>query len=153
MGLLGAFLSGGCYPALGILWAEMTIIFYATDADGMRVRSYWFAAAWVGLGVAQTLFAWMQYGGFGAAGQSLTRKLRQASFTALLAQEVAYFDQEVRSGHIFIPVQSESGVGLGLGLRLGLGFACLDPSPKVSVRDQDTALRVLWRGGECELAT
>ena len=50
----------------------------------------------MGLGIAQCLFAWIQYGGFGAAGQSLTRKLREASFTALLAQEVAYFDEEVR---------------------------------------------------------
>jgi hypothetical protein len=49
------------------------------------------------LGVAHCLFTWIQYGGFGAAGQSLTRKLREASFKALLSQEVAYFDHEEHS--------------------------------------------------------
>jgi ATP-binding cassette subfamily B (MDR/TAP) protein 1 len=73
----------------------MIAVFYDTDTDEMRIKSYWYAAAWTGLGIAQCLFAWIQYGGFGAAGQSLTRKLREASFTALLAQEVAYFDEEV----------------------------------------------------------
>jgi len=45
VGLLGAFLSGACYPALGIMWAEMIAVFYATDTDDMRIKSYWYAPA------------------------------------------------------------------------------------------------------------
>jgi ATP-binding cassette subfamily B (MDR/TAP) protein 1 len=44
VGLVGAFLSGACYPALGIMWAEMIGVFYDTDTADMRVKSYWYAA-------------------------------------------------------------------------------------------------------------
>jgi ATP-binding cassette, subfamily B (MDR/TAP), member 1 len=75
----------GGFPSCQDYWSDV--------ASAMKERSLEIAGFWVavlaGCMIGFTLSIW----GFGTASERLNKRVRDSSFTALMRQEVAYFDQ------------------------------------------------------------
>ena len=117
-GALGAILAGGVFPAWGIMFAFMIELLFrrtlpcpAEDgsvpfgydsceayhgalADDMQSTSYELGIYWavvaVGCLVGNALVFW----GFGMASERLNKRVRDSAFSALVRQEVAFFDKQ-----------------------------------------------------------
>lgn len=115
-GAVGAIIAGGVFPSWGILFAEtIDLLFRRVDdctpaflteygwdsckeywdsvADDMRQTSfelagYWFVVA-CGCIFGNMLTVW----GFATASERLNKRVRDSAFSALIRQEVAYFDK------------------------------------------------------------
>jgi ATP-binding cassette, subfamily B (MDR/TAP), member 1 len=109
------FLLSGIFPLWGLLFSEMIdLLFYPVfkctlgsiplafatcedywdyAADYMRQRSFDVACFWAIVVVGCLLGHVFLFYGFGTASERLNKRLRDFSFSALLRQEVAYFDQ------------------------------------------------------------
>jgi ATP-binding cassette, subfamily B (MDR/TAP), member 1 len=117
VGIVGAVFSGGVFPVWGVLFSEtMDILFrpilncpmddgkipfdfescdsYWKEASNeMRTQSYFVCGLWVVLIVACIVGNVLVFWGFGMASERLNKRVRDASFSALLRQEVAFFDK------------------------------------------------------------
>jgi ATP-binding cassette, subfamily B (MDR/TAP), member 1 len=119
VGVVGAVFSGGVFPMWGVLFSEtMDILFrpisncplddvtnaipnglescdayWQQAADDMRSQSYFVSVLWVVVIVACLVGNVLTFWGFGMASERLNKRVRDASFTALLRQEVAFFDK------------------------------------------------------------
>ena len=117
-GALGAIFAGGVFPAWGIMFAFMIELLFrrtlpcpAEDgsipfgydscdayhdalADHMQSTSYELGIYWavvaVGCLVGNALVFW----GFGMASERLNKRVRDSAFSALVRQEVAFFDKQ-----------------------------------------------------------
>jgi ATP-binding cassette, subfamily B (MDR/TAP), member 1 len=116
VGTIGALMAGATDPAIGLLFAEMTTLFFrpvfpcplpfgfgvpfgfetCPDYLGDTVNEYqqksfqvaiWWAILGAGKLTGNVLMIW----GFGIASERLSKRVRDMSFTALLRQEIAYF--------------------------------------------------------------
>lgn len=130
-GALGSIIAGSVFPLWGILFAEtiellFTLVFECSDdsvqddlgydtcqdyydsiSDDMRDTSFTLGLYWVLVAVACVVGNTMLFIGFGYASERLSKRTRDASFTALIRQEVAYFD--IRSvGDITTELQDDA---------------------------------------------
>mmetsp|Transcript_16049 Transcript_16049/g.23730 ORF Transcript_16049/g.23730 Transcript_16049/m.23730 type:complete len:1474 (-) Transcript_16049:102-4523(-) len=122
-GAIGSVMAGGVFPAWGILFAEtiglLFQVVYPCEGDpedilpevldparfdtcqdyfewqaqemeeeSFRVSAYWVACA-VGCIAGNMLTVW----GFGMASERLNKRVRDSAFSALIRQEVSYFDK------------------------------------------------------------
>ena len=67
------------------LWADI--------ADDMRVRSYQVGAYWAIVAIGSVVGNMLTFWGFGNASERMNKRVRDSTFTSLVRQEVAYFDQ------------------------------------------------------------
>ena len=63
-------------------------------ADDMQERSFAVGAMWAGLLLDCLIGFTLMFVGFGRASERLSRRVRNDAFTALVRQEVAYFDRQ-----------------------------------------------------------
>jgi ABC-type multidrug transport system fused ATPase/permease subunit len=67
---------------------------YWTDfADDMQQRSFQVGAMWAGLLVNCLIGFTLMFVGFGRASERLSKRVRNDAFTALVRQEIAFFDK------------------------------------------------------------
>lgn len=141
LGGIAACLTGGVYPAFGVVFAKGITGLGAIDNGvrreaGDRNALYLFVIA-----LGSTLAIGLQNFSFGASAAKLTNKLRSRSFRAILRQDVEYFDKDEHStGQLTSDlsdnpqkIQGLAGVTLGAivqsiatlaaGFTLGLIFA------------------------------
>jgi ATP-binding cassette subfamily B (MDR/TAP) protein 1 len=117
IGSIGAVMAGGVFPMWGVLFAEtIDLLFrrvetcpddngdiqggFATctdyweyEADDMRSTSFALAGYWIVVVAGCLLGNVLVFWGFGMASERLNKRVRDTSFTALLRQEVAFFDK------------------------------------------------------------
>jgi ATP-binding cassette subfamily B (MDR/TAP) protein 1 len=117
IGAIGAVMAGGVFPMWGVLFAEtIDLLFRRVEncpdsnddipggfsdcpaywqdiADDMRSTSFALAGYWVVVMVGCILGNVLLFWGFGMASERLNKRVRDTSFTALLRQEVAFFDK------------------------------------------------------------
>lgn len=115
-GAFGALIAGSVFPVWGILFAEtismlFTLVFECSEdtvkenfdydtcedywtsvSDDMRDKSFTVGVYWVLVAVACVVGNTILFIGFGYASERLSKRTRDASFTALVRQEVGYFD-------------------------------------------------------------
>ena len=133
IGAVGAVLSGSVFPIWGILFSEtINILFHpvalcpsqdgtiplgfptceayqAEVVDDMRSSSFEVALYWVILGTFGCIAGnILVFYGFGTASERLNKRLRDSTFTALLRQEVAFFDKR-SVGSITSQLQDDTG--------------------------------------------
>lgn len=133
IGAVGAVLSGSVFPIWGILFSEtINILFHpvalcpsqdgtiplgfptceayqADVVDDMRSSSFEVALYWVILGTFGCIAGnILVFYGFGTASERLNKRLRDSTFTALLRQEVAFFDKR-SVGSITSQLQDDTG--------------------------------------------
>jgi ATP-binding cassette subfamily B (MDR/TAP) protein 1 len=117
IGSIGAVMAGGVFPMWGVLFAETIDLlfrrvencpdangdiqggfidcpaYWKDEADDMRSKSYSLAAYWIVVVAGCLLGNVLLFWGFGMASERLNKRVRDTSFTALLRQEVAFFDK------------------------------------------------------------
>jgi len=116
VGSIGALMAGSVFPLWGLLFAEtIDLLFrivepceeatagdlgfdtcqdYRDDmADDMRDRSFIVAGYWAIIAVGAVLGNVIVFWGFGNASERINKRTRDDAFTALVRQEVAFFDK------------------------------------------------------------
>eukprot|EP00054_Salpingoeca_dolichothecata_P020503 m.129396 g.129396 ORF g.129396 m.129396 type:complete len:1316 (+) comp23639_c0_seq1:107-4054(+) len=90
MGSLCGFIEGLIWPAFAIVFGEVLAVM-AGDNDAIEVRnlSFWF----LGFGILSFLSISGKTFALAVAGEELTYRLRQASFWAIISQELKWFDK------------------------------------------------------------
>ncbi|KAF1315251.1 Multidrug resistance protein abc superfamily, partial [Globisporangium splendens] len=94
LGGFGAVLNAAMFPVWGVLLTKMTVLWFQYDKtkhDMLTDARYW-ALAFVALGIVFLISSTIQQYGFGVASQKLVSRVRLAAFTAMLRQEIGWFD-------------------------------------------------------------
>ncbi|KAJ3236028.1 ATP-binding cassette, sub-B (MDR TAP), member 4 [Chytriomyces hyalinus] len=99
MGLIGAAGAGVIFPVFGLIFSTITVVLLdPTQIDpGPFKGANLYAFAFVVIGISAFIVYIIQFYGFEMAGAALTRRLRVMTFSALLRQEVGFFDEESNS--------------------------------------------------------
>ncbi|GAB9477566.1 Multidrug resistance protein abc superfamily, partial [Globisporangium polare] len=98
-GGIGAILNASVFPVWGVLLTKMTVLFFEyekTKHDLLVDARYW-SLAFVILGLVFGVSITMQHYGFGVASQKLVSRVRLAAFSAMLHQEIGWFDLDENS--------------------------------------------------------
>jgi ABC-type multidrug transport system fused ATPase/permease subunit len=96
-GLDSAVWSGLCFceQVFSIVFSRMLNVFYSHDDDRILQKTLelmgWFFLIGGVTGVTQFLQPYL----FSIAGERLTRRLREDTFSVLMRQDVGYYDQDV----------------------------------------------------------
>jgi ATP-binding cassette subfamily B (MDR/TAP) protein 1 len=116
VGSLGALFAGSIFPMWGLLFGEMIELLFRpvfdcddefleeygfpsceeyvdSQAQWMKERSYEVAAFWLIIVCACIVGNMMTFWGFGQASERMSKRVRDAAFTSLVRQEVAFFDK------------------------------------------------------------
>lgn len=104
MGALGAIMNAAVFPVWGVLLTKVTVLFFAyskTKHEMLTDARYW-SLGFVGLGLAFGFSIIMQHYGFAVASQKLVSRVRLATFSAMLHQEVGWFDLDENSSGALI---------------------------------------------------
>lgn len=135
VGGFGAIMNAAVFPVWGVLLTKVTVLFFEplSRDDLLNEARYW-SLGFVGLGIAFGLSITVQHYGFVVASQRLVSRVRLATFSAMLQQEVGWFDlEENASGALVSRLATDSATlqamtsdTLNQGLvnltTLGIGF-------------------------------
>ncbi|XP_077979292.1 ATP-dependent translocase ABCB1-like [Glandiceps talaboti] len=95
-GSLAAVLNGAVQPAFAIIFSKIISVF-ALPEDQIEEEAELFCILFVVIGVASGIAFVLQSSFFGKSGEELTLRLRHLSFTAMLKQEIGWFDDSKNS--------------------------------------------------------
>ncbi|XP_064648001.1 ATP-dependent translocase ABCB1-like isoform X1 [Lineus longissimus] len=120
-GCFASLINGGIQPAFAIIFAEFIGVFGETNRDIQRERVNLYCILFVCIGVLMFFSMFLQSYFFAKSGEALTKRLRQLTFTAMLKQEIGYFDSPKNSTGALTTrlavdasaVQGATGVRLG----------------------------------------
>jgi ABC-type multidrug transport system fused ATPase/permease subunit len=107
---LSAGIAGAAMPSFSILFSRMTNVFYSSTADIERNTAA-YCGYFILIGVVCFFGQLGMWGLFAYAGEKLTRRLRVATYKAVLTQEVAYFDDPANTtGRITARLSEEAAL-------------------------------------------
>lgn len=113
MGAIGAVVNAAVFPVWGLLITKLTVLFFEyskTKHEMLTDARYW-SLDFVCLGAVFGLSIMMQHYGFAVAGQKLVSRVRLAAFSAMLQQEVGWFDlSENSSGALVTRLATDSAM-------------------------------------------
>uniref|UniRef100_K3W850 Bile salt export pump n=1 Tax=Globisporangium ultimum (strain ATCC 200006 / CBS 805.95 / DAOM BR144) TaxID=431595 RepID=K3W850_GLOUD len=113
VGSLGAVVNASIYPVWGILLSKMTVLFFQyqkTRHEMLKDATYW-SIGFLGLGTAFGLSIIIQNVGFAVVSQKLVSRIRLATFSSMLRQEVGWFDlDENASGALVARLATDSAI-------------------------------------------
>ncbi|XP_077979293.1 ATP-dependent translocase ABCB1-like [Glandiceps talaboti] len=95
-GTFAAALNGAVQPAFAIIFSKIIAVF-ALPEDQIEDEAAFFCMLFVLIGVISGLAYVFQSSFFGKSGEELTLRLRHLSFTAMLRQEIGWFDDSKNS--------------------------------------------------------
>nr|XP_006814548.1 PREDICTED: multidrug resistance protein 1-like [Saccoglossus kowalevskii] len=112
-GTIAAAITGACQPAFAIVFAKVIVVF-ALPEDEILDAAAPLCAAFAILGVIQCFSMIAEFSLFGKSGEELTLRLRFLAFTAILKQEIGWFDQQKNStGALTTKLASEASAVQG----------------------------------------
>jgi len=91
-GLLGASITGLALPAIGFLMAEFIIVFFHPSSDVMRTEARKWALVFISIGLLNACGAVLRQYSFAVVTERLVVRVRCAAFTAILRQNIGWFD-------------------------------------------------------------
>eukprot|EP00474_Spongospora_subterranea_P008970 CRZ09428.1 hypothetical protein [Spongospora subterranea] len=95
-GLISAIGAGMVYPVFAIIFSSIIEVF-ASPGPNLEHDTKMYSLAFVIIAVATLFVTFLQFAMFGFASALLTERLRKLVFSAILGQEVAFFDDEKNS--------------------------------------------------------
>ncbi|POM72050.1 ABC Superfamily [Phytophthora palmivora] len=113
VGSLGAIINAAVFPVWGVLLVKVTVLFFHLDytKDEMMDHARWWALGFVGLGILFALSITLQHYGFAVVSQNLVTRVRLATFSAMLHQEIGWFDlDENSSGALVSRLATDSAI-------------------------------------------
>ncbi|MCO5550177.1 hypothetical protein L7F22_003659 [Adiantum nelumboides] len=97
VGTTGSVLAGLLNPIFAVVLSEMLSIYYDTNYSRMRHAIQKYSLVYVGAGIASLGIYYVQYYYFGIMGENLTSRVRKMMLSAILRNEVGWFDREENS--------------------------------------------------------
>lgn len=99
LGSLGAALFGSFNPLLAFVLVQVVQNYYEVDTNGGHAKheiNKWCLVV-VGMGVVTVVANFLQHFYFGIMGEKMTERVRRMMFSAMLRNEVGWFDEEENS--------------------------------------------------------
>lgn len=81
-------------PGFGLIFGKVLTVFDQKGAALTNETTKW-ALVFVGLGFANLIVNFFQFGCFGVVGERLTRKLRYNAMKSMLRQSMSFFDDKM----------------------------------------------------------
>ncbi|CAL8247209.1 unnamed protein product [Lota lota] len=97
VGLICATINGAIQPLFAILFSKIVAVFSVQDKDLVKERSALFSIMFAVIGVVSFVTLFLQGFCFGKAGEILTMKLRLKAFTAMMRQDLGWYDDPKNS--------------------------------------------------------
>lgn len=94
MGAIGSVLTGFIGPTFALAMSNMIEVFYYTDPAAMERKTKEFVFVYIGAGVYAIIAYVIQYYFFSIMGENLTTRVRRMMLSAILRNEVGWFDDE-----------------------------------------------------------
>ncbi|XP_069680453.1 multidrug resistance protein homolog 49-like [Periplaneta americana] len=94
VGCIAAAAVGFTLPLFAILFGEVYGVLSVQDPEEVQRQTNWYCILFVVIGVVTGLGMFLQMHLFSLAGVRLTARLRVAAFSAMLRQEIGWFDEE-----------------------------------------------------------
>ncbi|XP_046994186.1 ATP-dependent translocase ABCB1-like [Schistocerca americana] len=96
-GTLSALVVAVGFPIFSIFYGDVIGVLSHPDPAVVRSQTYWYCAVFIVTAVIMGVSSFLQMYTFDVAGDRLTLRLRKLTFSAMLRQEVAWFDDKNNS--------------------------------------------------------
>ncbi|XP_056618525.1 ATP-dependent translocase ABCB1 [Triplophysa dalaica] len=122
VGTLASFVGGAVYPCVAILFAKIIGVFSEVDPEVKRQKTLMFSLLFLLVGTVAFITYFFQGFMFGKSGELLTMRLRSQAFSAMMRQEIAWFDDNNNAvGVLTTKLATDASLVKGAaGSRLGL---------------------------------
>ncbi|XP_057195494.1 ATP-dependent translocase ABCB1 [Triplophysa rosa] len=122
VGTLSSFVGGAVYPCVAILFAKIIGVFAEVDPEVKRQKTLMFSLLFLLVGTVAFITYFFQGFMFGKSGELLTMRLRSQAFSAMIRQEIAWFDDNNNAvGVLTTKLATDASLVKGAsGSRLGL---------------------------------
>ncbi|KAG1366428.1 ABC transporter B family member 19 [Cocos nucifera] len=94
LGGIGSVLSGFIGPTFAIVMSNMIEVFYYRDPNAMERKTREYVFIYIGTGLYAVVAYLVQHYFFSIVGENLTTRVRRMMLTAILRNEVGWFDEE-----------------------------------------------------------
>ncbi|XP_009415585.2 ABC transporter B family member 19 [Musa acuminata AAA Group] len=94
MGAIGSVLSGFIGPTFAIVMSNMIEVFYYRDPNAMERKTREYVFVYIGTGLYAVVAYLVQHYFFSIMGENLTTRVRRMMLSAILRNEVGWFDEE-----------------------------------------------------------
>ncbi|KAM3390803.1 hypothetical protein ACQJBY_012425 [Aegilops geniculata] len=94
LGAIGSVLSGFIGPTFAIVMGEMLDVFYYKDPVDMEKKTKLYVFIYIGTGIYAVVAYLVQHYFFSIMGENLTTRVRRMMLSAILRNEVGWFDEE-----------------------------------------------------------
>ncbi|XP_011684594.1 PREDICTED: multidrug resistance protein homolog 49 isoform X2 [Wasmannia auropunctata] len=121
IGSLAAALVGASFPAFAILFGDIYKILNYPDPDEVMKETIYLSILFIVVGVLTGLGTYLQMHMFGLSGVRMTTRIRRMAFTAMLKQEMGWYDEDNNSvGALCARLSSDAAAVQGAtGTRVG----------------------------------
>ncbi|XP_068971412.1 multidrug resistance protein homolog 49 isoform X1 [Bombus flavifrons] len=121
IGCLAAGMVGASFPAFAVLFGEVYSVLGLQDDEEVRNESVKFSILFLVVGVVTGVGTFLQMYMFGLAGVRMTARIRKMAFTAMLRQEMGWYDEDTNSvGALCARLSTDAGAVQGAtGTRVG----------------------------------
>nr|QCO93568.1 ATP-binding cassette subfamily B member 2 [Chilo suppressalis] len=122
IGSLAAFIQGACFPVFALLFGYASGVFVLPNRDEIIYWADFYSGMFVVVAAVAGVTMFLQSTTFTNAGLKMTSRLRHHYFSALLRQEIGYFDKESNAvGALCSRLSGDTAEVQGAtGLRIGL---------------------------------
>ncbi|XP_049957122.1 ATP-dependent translocase ABCB1-like [Schistocerca serialis cubense] len=96
-GTVGAIIESAGFPVFAVLFGDVLGVLSLPDPEDVRSQTNWFSLLFFAIAIFISVASFLQIYAFGIAGDRLTTRLRRLAFSAMLRQEVAWFDDKNNS--------------------------------------------------------
>ncbi|KAG6554301.1 hypothetical protein Mapa_004217 [Marchantia paleacea] len=97
LGSLGAALFGSFNPLFGFILSELVHTYYNAEGDDLKKQVSKWCLIIMGMGIVTVVVNFLQHFYFGIMGEKMTERVRRLMFSAILRNEVGWFDKEENS--------------------------------------------------------
>jgi ATP-binding cassette subfamily B (MDR/TAP) protein 1 len=120
IGIVGSIVMGAAMPVYALLFGEVLGVLRLPSQQA-REECVYFCGLFVATGVTAGIAIFLQISMFCVAGESLTQRMRKAAFSAMLRQEMGWFDRPQNSvGALLSRLSADSSAIQGAtGSRIG----------------------------------
>ncbi|XP_039305776.1 multidrug resistance protein homolog 49 isoform X2 [Solenopsis invicta] len=121
IGCLAAATVGASFPAFAILFGDIYSILNIPDPDETMKQVIFLSIMFIVVGVITGVGTFLQMHMFGLAGVRMTTRIRKMAFTAMLKQEMGWYDEDANSvGALCARLSSDAAAVQGAtGTRVG----------------------------------
>ncbi|UJR37711.1 hypothetical protein I4U23_030406 [Adineta vaga] len=122
LGSVSSLIFGAMQPLFALFFAQVYGLFAEPDLDEQKRLTSLYAGIIFLIGLAGGLAQFFESYAFAKSGEALTKRMRILTFSAMLRQEMGYFDMEANSvGALVTRLSSDASALKGLtGVRIGI---------------------------------